>query len=69
MVVLGGSGSLIGAFVGAAVFIVAQDRLSSLDPVYWNFWVGLMLVAVVLVARGGIVGLFAAAWRRLRSRG
>ena len=69
MVVLGGSGSLIGAFVGAALFIIAQDRLSSLDPVYWNFWVGLMLVVVVLVARGGIVGLFEAAWRRLRSRG
>ena len=69
MVVLGGSGSLIGAFIGAAVFIVAQDRLSSLDPVYWNFWVGLMLVVVVLAARGGIVGLFEAASRRLRKRG
>ena len=56
MVMLGGMGSLIGAMIGAAAYMVAQDRLSSLNPVYWNFWLGLFLVVAVLFARGGIIG-------------
>ncbi len=70
MVMLGGLGTLIGGFIGAAVYTVAQDRLSSLSPVYWNFWIGLMLVLFVLFARGGIVGALdrlAAAWRKRRT--
>ena len=51
MVVLGGAGRLYGALVGAAVFMVAQDYLANLNPVYWQFWLGLLLVVVVLVRR------------------
>jgi branched-chain amino acid transport system permease protein len=56
MVVLGGAGRLYGAVVGALVYMVAQDLLSGFDHVYWQFWVGLLLVALVLSARGGIMG-------------
>ncbi|HUK65854.1 MAG TPA: branched-chain amino acid ABC transporter permease [Anaeromyxobacteraceae bacterium] len=56
MVVLGGAGRLYGALIGAALFMVAQDRLSGLSPVYWQFWIGLMLVVTVLFARGGVMG-------------
>jgi len=56
MVMIGGMGTLIGALVGAAAYMVAQDRLSDLNPVYWNFWVGLLLVLFVLFARGGLIG-------------
>ncbi|HEX7156556.1 MAG TPA: branched-chain amino acid ABC transporter permease, partial [Burkholderiaceae bacterium] len=56
MLVLGGTGRLYGALVGAAVFMVAQDYLAGLNPVYWQFWLGLLLVMVVLLARGGILG-------------
>jgi branched-chain amino acid transport system permease protein len=56
MVILGGIGTLFGPLIGAALYMVAQDRLSNLNPVYWNFYIGLMLVLVVLFARGGIVG-------------
>jgi branched-chain amino acid transport system permease protein len=56
MLVLGGAGSLYGALVGTAVFMVAQDVLSGISPVYWQFWIGLLLVLIVLVARGGIMG-------------
>jgi len=56
MLVLGGTGRLYGALVGAAVFMVAQDYLSGIDPVYWEFWIGFFLVAIVLFARGGILG-------------
>jgi branched-chain amino acid transport system permease protein len=56
LVMIGGMGTLIGALVGAAAYMVAQDRLSDLNPVYWNFWVGLLLVLFVLFARGGLIG-------------
>ena len=56
MLVLGGTGRLYGGLVGAAVFILLQDYLSGLNPVYWQFWIGALLVAVVMFARGGILG-------------
>src|SRR6266581_993190 len=57
MLVLGGVGTMYGAFVGAAVYLVARDVLSALDPVYWYFWLGLIIVMVVLFANDGMVGL------------
>ncbi|MBI3452278.1 MAG: branched-chain amino acid ABC transporter permease [Rhodospirillales bacterium] len=69
MLILGGAGRLYGAFVGAPAFMLAQDTLAKSDPVYWLFWIGLMLVLVVMFARGGILGLVDAALhlaRRLR---
>jgi branched-chain amino acid transport system permease protein len=56
MLVLGGAGRLYGAVVGAAVFMIAQDYLSGINPVYWQFWLGLLLVVFVFFARGGIMG-------------
>jgi branched-chain amino acid transport system permease protein len=56
MLVLGGTGRLYGALVGAAVFMLAQDYIAGLDPAYWQFYIGLLLVAIVLFARGGILG-------------
>ena len=51
MLVLGGTGRLYGAIIGTAIFMVAQDLLSGLDPVYWQFWLGLLLVGFVLWMR------------------
>jgi branched-chain amino acid transport system permease protein len=56
MLVLGGTGRLYGALIGAAVFMVAQDYIAGLDPAYWQFYLGLLLVLIVLFARGGITG-------------
>jgi branched-chain amino acid transport system permease protein len=69
MLVLGGTGLLYGAPVGAAVFMIAQHFLSGIDPVYWQFWLGLLLVLAVFFAPGGIVGTLAGAWllRKRRS--
>jgi len=67
MLVLGGAGRLYGAIIGAAVFMIAQDYLSGIDPVYWQFWLGLLLVAFVFFARGGILGALAGAWDRWRN--
>jgi branched-chain amino acid transport system permease protein len=56
MVVLGGAGRLYGAIIGTIVYMIAQDVLSGINHVYWQFWVGLLLVVLVLSARGGILG-------------
>lgn len=53
---LGGTGHLYGALLGSIVFMVAHATLSDLNPQYWLFWLGLVLVIIVLFARGGIMG-------------
>jgi branched-chain amino acid transport system permease protein len=56
MLVLGGTGRLYGGLVGAAVFMLAQDYISGLNPAYWQFYIGLLLILIVLFARGGVLG-------------
>lgn len=58
MLILGGVGRLYGAFIGVPLYMIAQDRFSELEPAYWYFWVGLLMVIVVLFGRGGVLGLF-----------
>ncbi len=66
MLVLGGAGRLYGGVLGAAVFMIAHHYLSDLNPVYWQFWLGLLLVTVVMYARGGILGALDGLRARLR---
>ena len=56
IIVLGGTGRLYGAFAGALVFLVLEDELAKLSPQFWEFGVGLLLVLVVMFARGGMLG-------------
>ena len=56
ILVLGGTGSLYGAMLGAVVFMTVHHLLSGLNPQYWQFWLGLVLIVVVLFARDGIMG-------------
>ena len=58
MLIIGGVGQLYGAFIGVPLYMVAQNRFSEIDPVYWYFWIGLLMVLVVVFARGGVLGLF-----------
>ena len=69
MLVLGGVGRLYGGLIGAFVFLLLQDILSGMSPVYWQFWLGLLLVFLVLVARGGILGGAFVLRERLLKRG
>jgi len=57
MLILGGVGRLYGAFIGAPLYMIAQDRLARDDPAHWLFWIGLLLVLVVMFARGGVLGI------------
>ncbi|MCX7277983.1 MAG: branched-chain amino acid ABC transporter permease [Burkholderiales bacterium] len=51
ILVVGGVGWLYGGVLGAVVFKLMQDFLSSITPQYWTFWIGLFLVVLVLVGR------------------
>ena len=57
MLILGGVGRLYGAFIGPLIYLIFQELLAKQFPEYWYFGIGLLLVIVVLFARGGILGL------------
>jgi branched-chain amino acid transport system permease protein len=67
MLIVGGTGRLYGGLVGAAVYMVARDQLSGLNPQYWYFWIGILLIAVVMLLPNGLLGGLSALARRLRA--
>jgi len=56
MVILGGVGHLFGGFVGAVVFLLMEEILLDYTQ-YWQFWLGAVLLAVVLLAPNGLMSL------------
>jgi branched-chain amino acid transport system permease protein len=56
MLILGGTGRLYGGIVGAIIFLLARDQLSDMNPQYWYFWIGLLLMIIVLLMPNGILG-------------
>ena len=75
VLIIGGAGYLYGGLIGAILFKLMQDYLSTLTPQYWPFWIGLLLVLIVLVGRERItswtlpIRTLAASldWRRTRA--
>lgn len=67
VLILGGTGYLYGGLVGAILFKLMQDWLAAITPQYWQFWIGLMLVVVVLVGRermgAWLIDVRARAWK------
>ena len=51
VLVLGGTGYLYGGLIGAVAFKLLQELFSTLTPQYWQFWIGLVLVVIVLIGR------------------
>jgi branched-chain amino acid transport system permease protein len=75
VLIIGGTGYLYGGLIGAVIYKFLQDWVATLTPQYWQFWIGLVLVVIVLVGRerigGGNAALRAAVSRlgaRLTSR-
>jgi len=68
MLILGGVGRIYGAFIGPCVYLIAQDLLAKQFPEYWYFGIGLLLVVVVMFARGGLLGVADRLVARWRSR-
>src|SRR6188472_4025045 len=68
ILILGGAGRLYGGIVGAIIYMVARDQLSGINPQYWYFWIGTLLVAVVIFLPNGILGGLARLMPSGRSR-
>ena len=58
MLIIGGAGWLYGGILGAAVFIGVRDVVSAWTPEYWEFFIGLMLVVLVLSGRERLTARF-----------
>ncbi|MFV2035244.1 MAG: branched-chain amino acid ABC transporter permease, partial [Halocynthiibacter sp.] len=54
-VILGGVGRLFGPVAGAAIYILLENWLGGVSD-YWQLFLGLILLGVVLFARGGVMG-------------
>jgi branched-chain amino acid transport system permease protein len=66
ILILGGAGRLYGGLVGAIIFLVARDQFSGNTPQFWYFWIGILLIVVVMFLPNGILGGLAkltASWR------
>jgi branched-chain amino acid transport system permease protein len=68
VLVLGGAGRLYGAFIGAPIYMIAQDTLAKSSPTFWLFWLGLILIGIVMFSRGGVLGLVDLLQRQLKER-
>lgn len=68
MLIIGGAGRLYGGLIGALIFLVMKDWLAALSPVYWYFWIGLLLVLVVSFFRKGVLPSLETGMRGLIAR-
>jgi branched-chain amino acid transport system permease protein len=68
ILILGGYGRLYGAFVGAIAYMVLEHVLAKAYPTAWQLGIGLLLVAVALYARNGILGTADKLLSRVRGR-
>jgi branched-chain amino acid transport system permease protein len=51
VLIIGGTGYLYGGLIGAVIFKLLQELFSTLTPQYWQFWIGAVLVVIVLIGR------------------
>jgi len=51
VLIIGGTGYLYGGLIGAVIYKLLQDWIADLTPQYWQFWIGLVLVVIVLIGR------------------
>ena len=68
ILVIGGTGMLYGGLVGALAFIFLRDLFAAMNPIYWYFWIGLMLVLTVSFFRRGLLPALATLEHRLQRR-
>ena len=67
MTVLGGFANFLGPVVGAFSFIFLKSELMGATQ-YWRFWLGAILVAIVVLFPRGLVGVGQDLWTRVRRK-
>ncbi len=64
MLIVGGLATLVGPMIGVLLVVLLKHFLGDYTD-YWQFWLGLVLIAVVLSGRNGLVGALEELWLRL----
>lgn len=67
MSILGGLGTLVGPALGAVALTFARHEIGAYTD-YWGFWLGLLLVTVVVIEPRGLAGLISRASERIWNR-
>ncbi len=65
MTVLGGFANFFGPLIGAFTFIFLKSELMGATQ-YWRFWLGVILIAIVVLFPRGLVGIGQALWAKMR---
>ena len=55
MIILGGAGTIIGPVIGAGVFLLLKNVVSSYTE-YWMLWVGIIFICCVMFLPPGHLG-------------
>ena len=56
-VIIGGVGRLFGPVVGALLFVALENLLGGFSD-YWHIFLGIILLGIVLLGKGGVIGIF-----------
>jgi len=51
VLIIGGTGYLYGGLIGAVIFKLLQEFFSAITPQFWQFWIGAVLIVIVLIGR------------------
>jgi branched-chain amino acid transport system permease protein len=65
MVIIGGTGTLWGAFLGSGVVLLLQYFISLIAPSRWPIFLGAIFIATVFFARGGIFPRLVKLWQKV----
>jgi branched-chain amino acid transport system permease protein len=65
MTVLGGFANFFGPLIGAFAFVLLKAQLTGATE-YWRFWLGVMLLVIVVLFPRGLAGLGQDLWTRVK---
>lgn len=66
--ILGGAGSVSGAFVGALIYEVVRTYAAAFAADYWQMILGFFLLGIILYASRGLVGLYDSVLQRFERK-
>jgi branched-chain amino acid transport system permease protein len=65
MVIIGGTGTLLGPVIGAMVIVFVEYFSSLFTPERWPLILGGLFVVVIMYSRGGIMVYLKEIWKRI----
>jgi branched-chain amino acid transport system permease protein len=69
MVIIGGTATLWGGFLGSAIILLLQYFISLFTPERWPIYLGAIFIAAVFFARGGVYPKLLNLWKRVTGYG